>query len=38
MSRFIKAVSCIFMLALNVSQILTFEIFDLEEEGQGQGV
>ena len=32
----IKAVACIFASALTVSEIVTFEIFDLEKAGHGR--
>ena len=37
-SIFIKVTACIFMLTLTVIKILTFQIFDLENLGQGLGV
>ena len=34
----IKDESCIFVLALTVNEILTFEIFNLKKIGQGHGL
>ena len=34
----LQVVPCIFALALTISEILAFQIFDLEKLGQGQGV
>ena len=37
-AKSIKVVQCIFLLALTISEILTFQMFDLLKLGQGHGV